>query len=172
MADQKLTFAGWVRERAAGLATGVQDGRARVETPVTLTGTDAGGGVTSTQTRTVRFLLAGPRDVVGLTGGAIAKRYPSPGAIDHESDRCAHVEFADPALPWRYTPAPKPAAGTGALHSWLVLVVGIDGDELTLGRDAVTLSPAVQQLHPLGAPRLVLSLGQHADRGRGPRGGA
>ncbi|HSP36149.1 MAG TPA: hypothetical protein VLR26_00160 [Frankiaceae bacterium] len=152
MANQQLIFAGWVRERVAGLATGVQDGRARVETSVTLTGRDAGGAVTSAQTRTVRFLLAGPRDVVGLAGGAITKRYPTPGAIDHESDRCAHVEFADPGLPWRYTPAPKPAAGTGALHPWLVLIVGVDAVDLTLGGNAVTLSPAVQQLHPLGTP--------------------
>src|SRR3954454_409387 len=108
MTDQKLTFAGWVRERVAGLATGVQDGRARVETPVTLTGADAGGGVTSTQTRTVRFLLAAPHDALGLTGGAIAKRYPSPGSIDHKSDRWAAVEFGAPPLPGRYTPAPNP----------------------------------------------------------------
>lgn len=152
MADQQLTFLNWRRERIAGLATGVQDGRARIETAVTLSGTDAGGVTTTSATRPVRFLLSGPGDVVGLPTGAITKRYPTPGAIDHESDRCAHVEFADPSLAWRYTPAVKPAAGTGALHPWLVLVVGTEGTELVLAADRVTLSPTVQQAHPLGSP--------------------
>ncbi len=152
MADQQLTFHTWVRERIAGLATGVQQGRARVETSVTLSGTDAGGAATTSATRPVQFLLAGPGDVVGLARGAITKRYPTPGSIDHESNFCPHVEFADPSLPWRYTPAPKPAPGAGTLHPWLVLVVGIEEDELTLGADQVTLSPAVQEEHPLGAP--------------------
>ncbi|MEU5948765.1 hypothetical protein ABZ793_24840 [Micromonospora sp. NPDC047465] len=150
MADEQLTFHGWSRERIAALAAGVQDGRPRVETAVTLTGTDAAGATTTAATGTVRFLLAGPADVVRLAPGAITRRYPTPGAVDHESDRCPHVEFADATLPWRYTPAPRPAAGTGAQHPWLVLVVGLDGDELTLAGDQVTLSPAVQALHPLG----------------------
>lgn len=149
MVDQRLVFHGWTRERIAGLATGVQDGRARVETTVQLSGTTPSGVGTGTQSRPVRFLLSGPGDVVGLAPGALTKRYPSPGALDHESDRCPYVELADPALPWRYTPAPKPAAGTGALHPWLVLVVGTE-DELALTADRVTLSLAVQGLHPLG----------------------
>ncbi|MFC0678066.1 hypothetical protein ACFFGH_09445 [Lysobacter korlensis] len=151
MADQKLIFHRWVRERMAGLATAVQDGRPLVQAQLTLAGTDAAGSATASVTRTARFLLSGPGDVVGLAPRAVIKRYPSPGAVDHESDRCAHVEFADPALPWRYTPAPKPAAGSGALHPWLVLVVGTEGTELTLAADKVTLSPEVQAAHPLGA---------------------
>jgi len=152
MADQQLTFHGWSRERIAALAGGVQDGRARVETVVTLAGTDASGAPTTTAGGTVRFLLAGPGDVVRLTPGAITKRYPTPGTIDHESDRCPHAEFADASLPWRYTPAPRPAPGAGGQHPWLVLVVGVEGTELTLAADQVTLTPGVQQLHPLGTP--------------------
>src|SRR4051812_18521175 len=110
MADQELRFAGWARERIAELATGVQDGRARVETTVTLTGTGADGLTTSAKSGTVKFLLPGPADVKRLEQGAIVKRYPTPGTLDHESDRCPHVEFADVALPWRYTPARRPAA--------------------------------------------------------------
>ncbi len=151
MADQQLTFRSWVREQIAGSATGTQDGRALVQTSVTLSGTDAGGGATTSETRQVRFLLAGPGDVVNLAPGAIVRRYPAPGAVDHESDRCAHVEFADPSLPWRYAPAPAPAPGTGATHPWLVLVVGLEGSDLVLGGDQVTLDAAVQQAHPLGA---------------------
>src|SRR5262245_28265753 len=119
MADQQLTFHGWSRERIAALASGTQDGRARVETVVTLAGTDASGAPTTTASGTVRFLLAGPGDVVRLAPGAITKRYPTPGTIDHESDRCPHAEFADISLPWRYTPAPRPAPGAGGQHPWL-----------------------------------------------------
>ncbi|MET9023769.1 hypothetical protein ABZV93_27725 [Actinopolymorpha sp. NPDC004070] len=151
MADQQLTFRSWVRERIAGAATGVQDGRPLVQTSVTLSGTDANGQATTAETRQVQFLLAGPGDVVNLARAAVVKRYPSPGAGDHESDRCAHVEFADPSLPWRYSPAPAPAPGTGAVHPWLVLVVGVEGTDLVLAGEQVTLNPAVQQAHPLGA---------------------
>ena len=105
----------------------------RARPRVTLPGTDAGGAATGSATRTVRFLLAGPgrrhRPAArARSSGAI----PTPGRVDHESDRCAHVEFADPALPWRYTPGGKPGApGTGALHPWLVLVVGSKASELS-----------------------------------------
>lgn len=148
MTDQQLTFHSWFREPIASSATGTQDGRALVQTPVTLSGTDAGGAATTAQTRQVRFLLAGPGDVVNLAPGAVIKRYPVPGAVDHESDRCAHVEFADPTLPWRYSPAPSPVGGT--THPWLILLVGMEGTDLLLGGDQVTLNPTVQQTHPLG----------------------
>ncbi|OAA27365.1 hypothetical protein UG55_100816 [Frankia sp. EI5c] len=151
MTDQQLTFRAWVRERIAQAATGVQDGRPLVSTTVTLAGTDARGAATTAATRPVRFLLAGPADVVGLTPAAIGRRYPAPGTTDHESDRCPLVEFTDPALPWRYSPAPGATPGSGTTHPWLVLVVGVEGEELTLAGDQVALSPAVQAAHPLGA---------------------
>ena len=47
---------------------------------------------------------------------------------------------------------PKAAAGTGTVHPWLALVVGIEGAELTLTDDRVALDPTVQQAHPTGAP--------------------
>jgi hypothetical protein len=150
MADQVLTFHSWTRERLADLATGAGAGRARGQVAVTLTGRDAGGAVTRTETRQVAFLLAGPADVVGVQPAAIIRRHPSPGAVDHETDRCPHVEFGDPALPWRYSPAGNPGPA-GQLGPWLALVVGIEGDELVLAGDRVTLSPAVQALHELRA---------------------
>ena len=152
MADQTLTFLGWVRERIADLVTAGSGGRASATTSLTLSGTDASGAATGHGSGTLAFALAGPADVIGLDPRAITRRYPSPGASDHESDRCPHVEFAEPSLPWRYTPGSKPAAGTGAVHPWMVLVVGVEGDELTLTGDQVTLGAEVQQLHSIGAP--------------------
>jgi hypothetical protein len=153
MADTTLTFAGWTRERLADLVTGAGGGRATGVATLTLAATDAGGTTTGSESRSLPFALAGPADVIGLRPGAITRRYPTPGATDHESDRCPLVEFAEEALPWRYTPAPKPAAGTGAIHPWVVLIVGTEPDELTLrGSEAIVIDPAVQQAHPLGAP--------------------
>ena len=153
MADTTLTFAGWTREQLADLVTGSSGGRATGAATVTLTGTDAGGTATGSGTRTLAFALAGPGDVIGLRPGAISRRYPTPGATDHESDRCPLVEFSEAALPWRYTPGPKPAAGTGAVHPWLVLIVGTEPDELSLTGEAnVVVAVAVQQAHPLGGP--------------------
>ncbi|MCC2313609.1 hypothetical protein [Cellulomonas xiejunii] len=152
MVDQQLTFYGWARERIASGGIGVQDGRVLVSTTITLSGTAADGSPTTSADGAVRFLLAGPGDVRHLETGTIIKRYPTPGTIDHESDRSPHVEFADVTLPWRYTPAPRPAAGSGAQHPWLVLVVGEPDTELTVGPDQVTLTPVVQRAHPLGAP--------------------
>jgi hypothetical protein len=147
-----LTFLAWVRERVGELVGGIEHGRARAATDVTLTGRTAAGAVTSTQTRQVKFLLAGPQDVTGVKPRAISGRYPAPGAIDARSDNCPYVELRDPSLPWRYTPAANPPAGAGALHPWLVLVVGVDGQELTLAGHEVALGVDVQKQHPIGNP--------------------
>jgi hypothetical protein len=146
--QQQLTFLSWTRERLADLATGTAHGRARGEAEITLSGTNAAGAPTTSATGTVAFLLAGPADVAGLQPGAIGRRYPAPGTLDHESDRCPYVELRDPGLPWRYTPAGSP--GGGDQHPWLVLVVGTEGDEIAPIGDQVTLSPGVQVAHRLG----------------------
>jgi hypothetical protein len=148
-----LTFLPWSRERIGDLAPTSVSGRARGQTTVTLTGTDAGGATTSSVTRTLAFSLAGPSDVAGLQPGAITARYPVPGTLDAESDKSSHVELIEPTLPWRYSPAGNPPAGSGTLQPWLALVVGVEGDELTIADGRVTLSPDVQLLHPLaGGP--------------------
>lgn len=153
MADETLTFHSWVRERIAGLATGQSGGRVAGSVTVTLTGRRVDGGTTDTAARSLGFLLPGPADVERLSPGAIVRRYPAPGTLDHESDRCPYVELADASLPWRYTPAPKPAAGTGSLHPWLVLVVGISASEMVLDGDFVTIERAAQTgPQALGAP--------------------
>ena len=147
-----LTFLGWVRERVGELIGGTEHGRARAATEVTLTGHTAKGAVTTTQTRQVEFLLAGPQDVTGLKPGVVSGRHPAPGAIDAQADNCPYVELRDPSLPWRYTPAANPPAGTGTLHPWLMLVVGVDGQELTLAGQEAGLGVEVQKLHPIGNP--------------------
>src|SRR5215212_7497221 len=144
MADpQTLTFLSWVRERVSGLATGQAGGRTQAAATITLTGQGA-DGVAESHTRPVPFLLAGPADVIGLGRGAITRRYPTPGTLDHESDRCPYIELADASLPWRYTPAVTPPAGNANLHPWLVLVIGEEGTELTLADGQVTIDVTAQ----------------------------
>lgn len=137
-----LTFLSWARERIADLASTSAGGRAQGHAEVTLTSEQG------THTRTLDFLLAGPRDVVGLVPGAIGARYPVPGTIDAESDKATHVELVDPTLPWRYSPEGNPAP-SARLRPWLALVVGTEGEELTMAGTQVTLAPAAQVLHPL-----------------------
>lgn len=100
--------------------------------------------------RTVQaeFQLMGPGDVARLTPGAIVRRYPSPGADDAESEKLAHVEFAESDLPWRYTPQ-HPSGEQ--LAPWLALVVGVQGAEgiSTRPDGSVRLSPTVQAAHGL-----------------------
>jgi hypothetical protein len=151
--NQTLTFLSWVRERVAELADGRSQGRPRAAVDVTLAGAAPDGSPSGEATRSLPFLLAGPPDVAGLRRGAVVRRYPAPGTTDHESDRCPYVEFAQASLPWRYTPAPKPPAGTGSLHPWLVLLIGVEGTELTLADGQVLIEPAVQGgAHTLGNP--------------------
>jgi hypothetical protein len=154
MADtpQTLTFLAWARPEISTLATAPDAGRLQAATTITLTEAHADGAPVRSETRPVSFLLAGPADVVGLQPGAIVRRYPAPGTLDHESDRCPYVELGDPTLPWRYTSAPTPAGAN--LHPWLVLVVGQEGSELTLAGGQVTIEVGAQQgEQALGDPR-------------------
>src|SRR5438270_9827949 len=104
--DQVLTFLAWVRPEIEALVIGSGGGRAQASTSITLTEIGPDGSAGRIQTQAIQFLVAGPADVVGLQPGAIVRRYPAPGTLDHESNRCPYVELADPALPWRYTPVP------------------------------------------------------------------
>lgn len=150
---QTLTFLAWQRERLSDLVTGQTAGRGQAATTATLTLKAADGRVLGAETRAVPFFLAGPADVLGLGRGAIVRRYPSPGTVDHESDRCPYIELAEPSLPWRYTLAVTPDASSANLHPWLVLLVGEEGSELTLVDDRVTIAPAAQRdAQALGAP--------------------
>jgi hypothetical protein len=94
------------------------------------------------------FLLAGPQDVLTLTPAAIIGRKPAPGTQDAEVTRAAHVELAEPDLPWRYSPEPIVLAG--GVKPWMVLVVGETGIEVTAVEDnRVKLTGTVFATHNL-----------------------
>lgn len=139
MADQ-VSFAGWRRSGLHSLGTGVEGGRVRGTVAATLSDGDR------TATEQLAFLLPGPADVSGLTARAVRRTVPTAGTTDAEHGKLAHVEFADPELPWRYTPLRNPSGA--ALRPWLVLVVGTD-TEITVAGRLATLSPGVCALHRL-----------------------
>ena len=87
------------------------------------------------------FLFAGPADVRGLQPGLVIGRKPAPGTLDAEVTRVAHIELSDDGLPWRYSPQHNTPAG---LKPWLVLVVGVSGQEVFLDGPRVRiLNPAL-----------------------------
>lgn len=151
MPGAPLTFLSWVRPAIETLVVGQSGGRAQGAAQITLTEAGADGTPGRTVSESVSFLIAGPGDVAGLKGEAIVRRYPAPGTLDHESNRCPYIELADPSLPWRYTPAPTPT--DASLHPWLVLLVGDEGSELVIDGDQVTIQPDAQQGgQAVGAP--------------------
>ena len=94
----------------------------------------------------VPFDLMGPGDVQGLKPGAIVRMVPPPGTPDAEREKCVHVDFAAPDLPWRYTP--QLPSGTG-LRPWLVLVVGTATEVRLQPGGSVELTGAVLSAHDL-----------------------
>ncbi|GAA0554324.1 hypothetical protein [Actinomadura livida] len=144
-----ITFHGWQRPAVGRLIDTVEDGRARAEAAVRIESTDAAGAVTEASTARLRVLLAGPGDVGGLQPGAVTARFPAPGTADAETPKCPFAEFADPALPWRYTPQRTPANGERRLRPWLALLVGTDDEIVIAGRTA-RLSTSVLRAHRLG----------------------
>jgi hypothetical protein len=96
--------------------------------------------------------LRGPGDIVGFDGGAVCRTWPTPGATGAEPEFLALIEFDQPDLPWRYTPAP--AAGD-SLAPWLCLIVAADGEyiapvpgtpERPLGTVTITAGAALPDL--------------------------
>jgi len=69
----------------------------------------------------IQLPLLGPGDVTGLDPRAVIRVAPKPGELDAEPNELPMVEFAEPDLPWRYTPAVADA--NRRLRPWLVLAV-------------------------------------------------
>lgn len=68
----------------------------------------------------VPLALKGPGEVSSLDHDVIARVYPKPNTFDVESNYFPLIEFEQPDLPWRYTPARGDTADR--LRPWLVLI--------------------------------------------------
>lgn len=117
-------FLPWLRR---GMATQIsrRDGDARADThatvPVSVT-------LNTNLTVAVAIALRGPGEVSLLDHDGIVRVYPKPNAFDVESNYFPLLEFEQPDLPWRYTPAS--ASATDRLRPWICLVTLAD-DEIT-----------------------------------------
>ncbi|MEO3389003.1 hypothetical protein [Mesorhizobium sp. CAU 1741] len=92
-------------------------------------------------------------DVSALKPEAIRHTAPRPATADAETTKFVHIDFAEPDLPWRYSPAvPEPEAPGGIrtrLRPWIVLLVG-EASELDVRGGVVVPAKAVLDAHPLG----------------------
>ena len=95
--------------------------------------------------------LLAPNRVESIAAGEIVRRYPTPGAVDVESNYFPLIEFGAPDLPWRYTPGKQGAKER--LRPWVMLAVveaDADGIEYTGTSGAVgVLHVEPDQLHQL-----------------------
>ena len=130
MAHASYSFLPWLRTGMAGEIRRSAALTPRAEIEITLA-IDAAGDA---RAAAAALSLYGPGEVAGIDQRVIIRRAPGPGAPDAEPDVFPMVEFAQPDLPWRYTPAaPDPR---NRVRPWLVLVVLTDdelGDEAPAG---------------------------------------
>jgi hypothetical protein len=69
--------------------------------------------------------LHGPGDIVAFDPSAVCRVWPLLGATNAESEFLALIEFDQPDLPWRYSPA---APSGDQLVPWLCLIVAAEGE--------------------------------------------
>jgi hypothetical protein len=98
-----------------------------VRVPVAITMNDA-------LTANATLALAGPGEVGGLDIDVIARVYPKPNTSDAEPNYFPLIEFEQPDLPWRQTPAR--ATGADRLRPWLCLIVVRDEEIVALDEDS------------------------------------
>jgi hypothetical protein len=148
-------FLPWLRTGLAGdisRADGDPSAAPRASVDVVLV-VDAGGDHRPVP---VTLPLAGPGEIGSLHPRAVVRVAPKPGEADAEPNELPFVDFAEPDLPWRYTPAKADAAGR--LRPWMVLAV-LRTDEITAQEPAGTDGrlPAITVSAATALPRLTQS---------------
>jgi hypothetical protein len=111
-----FAFVPWLR-RGAVRYLGAE---ATAQSPVSVTLQVGANAVTSPA-----LALRGPGDVVGFDPAAVCRIWPANATTGVEPEFLALIEFDQPDLPWRYTPA---AAAGDQLSPWLCLIVATDGE--------------------------------------------
>ncbi len=151
------SFLPWLRQGIANSITAADNDpavilRASVPVELELTGKGVDGAADLTQTIPRDVGLYGPGDIIGLDKDAIIKIEPGHWITNFEPNYMAYMDFGDPDLLWRYTPAAPNLAGH-RLRPWLTLIVVTD-DEIGAGTptngplDAVTLQVTADQVFP------------------------
>jgi len=125
-------FLSWLRR---GVATGIanRDGeRSMTRATIALSvSVDVNGGSAGPAIDVQGMALYGPGEVSGIDPRVVVRTWPQADEHDVEENYFPLIEFAQPDLPWRYTPAA--ANAKDRLRPWLCLIVLKDaGGEYTL----------------------------------------
>ncbi len=137
-----LSFKAWKRSKLFASAK-LEAGQPRLSGTLTLTLSDDAGGAPIAGD--APFVLMSAADVGGLKAGAILRTAPPALARDAETTKLVHIDFAEPDLPWRYTPR----TNTPNIRPWLAVLVGT-AEELQIEANIVkTVSPDVLKAHKL-----------------------
>jgi len=115
-----FAFAPWFRRGAARFI----GANASAQTSVSVALEVGGHSITSPT-----MALHGPGDIIAFDPAAICRVWPLPGATDAESEFLALIEFDQPDLPWRYSPA---APSGDQLAPWLCVIVAAEGEFSTI----------------------------------------
>ncbi|MGH7552823.1 MAG: hypothetical protein ACREMQ_07315, partial [Longimicrobiales bacterium] len=117
-------FLSWLRRGAATQIgrreSNAADTSARARVPITV------GLNADTLTATATLDLLGAGEVAGFDGRCVIRTWPRPDGFDAETHYFALIEFDQPDLPWRLTPAR--AESNDRLRPWLALVVVKEGE--------------------------------------------
>ncbi len=111
-----LAFVPWLRRGAARFI----GAGAMAQTPLSVTLQVGGHAVTSPA-----MALHGPGDIISFDVSSVCRVWPQPGTTDAEPEYLALIEFDQPDLPWRFTPA---APSGDQLAPWLCLIVAAEGE--------------------------------------------
>jgi hypothetical protein len=95
-------------------------------------GVDVGVEVNGSVVATTNVQVHGPGDVLGIDPRQIVRTEPIAGSTDFEPNYFAHLELAEAALPWLFTPA-APDRTTDHLRPWCVLVVVAEQEGVAVG---------------------------------------
>jgi hypothetical protein len=119
----RYAFLSWLRRGVATqIARRESDGDAspRARVPVTVAFN------ADTLTATVPLELLGAGEMGGFDARTVIRTWPRPETVDAESNYFPLIEFDQPDLPWRLTPAS--AETNERLRPWLALIVVKDGE--------------------------------------------
>lgn len=109
-----LTFLPWLRRGVLAMSGASANPGRRLTIPV-----EVSFGEQRRASRAVTFF--GPEDVIGIDPRMVIRTWPAANIYDAEPNLFPIVEFDQPDLPWRYTPAT--VASNDRLQPWLVLIV-------------------------------------------------
>jgi hypothetical protein len=111
-------FASWLRRGISSKIATIGD-----QGPTTETFASVEVGISINQgslTAAKKLHLVGPGEVTGIDPRTVLRVWPSAGAYDAAANYLPLIEFDQPDLPWRYTPAHPDSQGR--LRPWICLI--------------------------------------------------